>query len=149
MTKPTNPFDELRQLFEQMQENFEKMARSWDEESFKMTPAVSSSVDVDLQNRDEELVLTAGLPGFDRGDIDVRVTDSTLRLEAEHEEESAEEAEGEYVRRERRRASVARSIPLPEAVETDDIEATYNNGVLTVRMPKSEPATQGAEIEIN
>ncbi|MEF8813274.1 MAG: Hsp20/alpha crystallin family protein [Halovenus sp.] len=149
MTSPTNPFNEFRRLFEQMQENFEEIARSWDEEAFEMTPAVSSSVDVDLQDRGEELVLTAELPGFDSDDIDVRVTDRKLRLEAEHEEESEAEAEGEYVRRERRRASVARSIPLPEAVETADIEATHTNGVLTVRMPKSEPATRGTEIDIN
>lgn len=149
MTNPTNPFNELRRLFEQMQENVEEVARSWDQEPFEMAPAVSSSVDVDLQDRDEELVLTAELPGFDSDDIDVRITDHTLRLEAEREEESEEEAEGEYVRRERRRTSVARSIRLPEPVETDDTEATYTNGVLTVRLPKSEPTTHGTEIEIN
>lgn len=149
MTKPTNPFNELRRFFEQMQENFEEVARSWDEEAFEMAPTVSPSVDIDLQDKDEEFVLTAELPGFDRDDIDVQVTDRTLHLNAEHEEESEEETEGEYVRRERRRASVARSISLPETVKREDIDATYNNGVLTVRMPKSEPVTQGTEIEIN
>lgn len=149
MTNPTNPFNELRRLFEQMQENVEKMTRSWEDEAFEMTPTVSASVDVDLENRDDELVLTADLAGFDKDDIDVRVADRTLRLEAEHTEETETEADGEYVRRERRRASVARSIRLPEAVETDDIEATYINGVLTVRMPKRDPVTDGTEIEIN
>jgi HSP20 family protein len=93
--------------------------------------------------------LTAELPGFEKDDIDLRVTDRTLRLEAEHEGESTEESDGEYVRRERRQTAVARSIHLPEAVQTDDIEATYNNGILTVRMPKIDPVTQGSEIEIN
>ncbi|WP_328766961.1 Hsp20/alpha crystallin family protein [Haloarcula nitratireducens] len=103
----------------------------------------------DLENRDDEFVLTADLPGFEKDDIDVRVTDRTLRLEAENAEETEEEEEGEYVRRERHRASVARSISLPEAVEADDISATFNNGVLTVRLPRSEPVTPGKQIEIS
>jgi HSP20 family protein len=145
MTNPTNPFTDLNRLFERMQSDFEEMARSWSEES----EFVSSSVRVDLEDRDDEFVLTAELPGFEKDDIDVQVTDRTLRLEVEHAEETEEEEEGEYVRRERHRASVARSISLPEAVEADDISATFNNGVLTVQLPKSEPVTQGKQIEIS
>lgn len=144
MTNPTNPFTELNRFFERMQSDFEEKARSWSEES-----EFVSSVRVDLEDRDDEFVLTAELPGFEKDDIDVRVTDRTLRLEAEHAEETEEEEEGEYVRRERHRASVARSISLPEAVEADDISATFKNGVLTVRLPKSEPVTQGKQIEIS
>ncbi len=148
MTNPTNPVTELNRFFERMQSDFEEMAHSWSEESEFVSPSVTSSVRVDLEDRDDEFVLTAELPGFEKDDIDVRVIDRTLRLEAEHAEETEEEEEGEYVRRERHRASVARSISLPEAVEADDISATFNNGVLTVRFPKSEPVTQGKQIEI-
>ena len=145
MTNPTDPFTELNRFFERMQSDFQEMARSWSEEP----EFVSSSVRVDLEDGDDEFVLTAELPGFEKDDIDVRVTDRTLRLEVEHAEETEEEEEGEYVRRERHRASVARSISLPEAVEADDISATFNNGVLTVQLPKSEPVTQGKQIEIS
>jgi HSP20 family protein len=141
----TNPFTEPNRFFERMQNDFEEMAHSWSEES----EFVSSSVRVDLEDRDDEFVLTAELPGFEKDDIDVRVTDRTLRLEAEHAEETEEEEEGEYVRRERHRASVTRSISLPEAVEVDDISATFNNGILRVQLPKSEPVTQGKQIEIS
>lgn len=99
-------------------------------------------------NRAKELVLTAGLPEFSKADIDIRVAARTLRLEAEHEETAEESEQGEYVRRERRRASIARSIPLPEAVDADETSARYTNGVLTVRMPKGEPLTEGAAVEI-
>jgi len=145
MARPTNPFNEISHLFERMQSDFEEMARTWSEEP----EVVSSSVRVDLENKDDEFVLTAELPGFEKDDIDVRVTDRTLRLEAEHAEETEEEEEGEYVKRERHRASVARSISLPERVDADEISATFNNGVLTVRLPKSEPMTQGKQIEIS
>lgn len=145
MTNPTNPVTELNRFFERMQSDFEEVARSWSGES----EFVSSSVRVDLEDRDDKFVLTAELPGFEKDDIDVRVTDRTLRLEAEHAEETEEEEEGKYVRRERHRASVVRSISLPETVEADDISATFNNGVLTVQLPKSEPVTQGKQIEIS
>jgi HSP20 family protein len=146
MTESRNPFRELQRLLEQMQENFEQGGRWW--ESASGEDGGTASVRVDLEDRDAELLLTADLPGFEKDDIDLRVTDHTLHLEAEHED-TTEETGGEYVRRERRRAAVARSVPLPEAVEVDDIAATYENGVLTVRMPKSEPATAGTHIEVN
>jgi len=145
MARPTNPFNEISHLFERMQSDFEEMARTWSEEP----EVVSSSVRVDLENKDDEFVLTAELPGFEKDDIDVRVTDRTLRLEAEHAEETEEEEEGEYVKRERHRASVARLISLPERVDADEISAAFNDGVLTVRLPKSEPMTQGKQIEIS
>jgi len=145
MARPTNPFNEISHLFERMQSDFEEMARTWSEEP----EVVSSSVRVDLEDKDDEFVLTAELPGFEKDDIDVRVTDRTLRLEAEHAEETEEEEEGEYVKRERHRASVARSISLPERVDADEISAAFNDGVLTVRLPKSEPMTQGKQIEIS
>lgn len=148
MSRRTDPFSDLGQLFEQIQRNFEEMAGGLEGNGLAL-PATGSSVRIDLKEESDDLVLTAELPGFETDDIDVSLRDRTLHLEAEHEEEAEEEADGEYVRRERRRTSVARSIPLPEAVETEAIEATYNNGVLTVTMPKSEPDSDGNTIEIN
>ncbi len=148
MSQPTNPFTELTHAFERMQEQFEEIARNWNEEPLKLESSMSP-VNVDLEDRDEELVLTAELPGFDPEDIEVRVTDRTLRLEAEYEETKEYEESGEYIRQERHRASAVRSVSLPEPVETDDILASYENGVLTVRMPKSEPVTKGTKIDIN
>ncbi|MEF8786575.1 MAG: Hsp20/alpha crystallin family protein [Haloarculaceae archaeon] len=148
MSQPTNPFNELTHAFERMQEQFEEIARSWGDEQFELEPSMAASVKVDLEDTEDELVLTAELPGFDPDDIDVRVTDRTLRLEAEYEESEEEEGK-EFIRRERHRASTVRSISLPEPVETDDISASYNNGILTVRMPKSEPVAEGTEIDIS
>lgn len=148
MAKPANPFAELEAAFERMQENFEEMAREWNGETLGL--ASPTRVRVDLKDEAEQYVLTAELPGFDKDDIDVRVTDRTLHVAAEHETEAESELgeEGEYIRKERRQAAVSRSIPLPETVDRADITATYNNGVLTVRLPKSEPVPEGTGIEI-
>lgn len=148
MSRGTDPFSDLGQLFEQIQRNFEEMAGGFEGNRLAL-PATVSSVRIDLEDKSDHLLLTAELPGFETDDIDLRVTDQTVQLEAEHDEGTGGEADGEYVRRERRHTSVARSIPLPVAVETEAIEATYNNGVLSVTMPKSEPVTDGNTIEID
>jgi len=143
-----NPFDELEELFDRMQENMERAARSWDPTAPAGELSGTSSMSVDLEDRGDELVLTGALPGFEADDIDVRVKDRTLRVSADHDE-TTEATEGEYIRRERRRTSVSRSVPLPTAVDADGITATYNNGILTVRMPKAEPSSDGTRIDVN
>ena len=121
----------------------------WRPESARTNLPGAGSVQIDLEETEDTLVLTADLPGFTREDIDLSVKDRMLRLDATHEEESEEEREGEYLRRERQRASVSRSITLPETVDTDAVSATYQNGVLTVEMDKREPETEETEIEIS
>ncbi|MFB6160530.1 MAG: Hsp20/alpha crystallin family protein [Haloferacaceae archaeon] len=152
MTTQTNPFEELERLVERMQANFEETARWWESERAPADRPETAGVQIDLEDTDDELVLTADLPGFEKDDIDVRVTDHSLRLTAERESEETEEGEeagGKYIRRERHRKSVGRSIPLPQSVERDGIDATYRNGVLTVRMPKAETIEEGTPIAID
>jgi len=143
-----NPFDELDELLDRMQENMEQAARMWEPTTPDSDPSSTSSLNIDLEDRGDELVLTGDLPGFETGDIDVRVKERTLHVAAEHDE-STETGDGEYVRRERRRTAVSRSVPLPAAVDTEGITAAYNNGVLTVRMPKTEPSDEGTRIDVN
>jgi HSP20 family protein len=75
------------------------------------------------------------LPGYDREGIDVRLSDRTLTVEAERSTD-VEGSDERYVRRERTRESVSRTVHLPEAVEAGGTSATYEAGVLTVRLPK-------------
>jgi len=148
MANPRNPFRELDRLFEQMQENVGEASRWWESEPFARTERDSASMRVDLRDAGDELVLTAELPGFEKDDIDVHLTDQSLEIDAEHREE-VEASDDEYIRRERYRASMSRSIPLPEAVAVEDVSASYGNGVLTVTMPKSEPESEGTEIDVD
>lgn len=147
MASSNNPFQELERLFEQMQENVGDAGQWWGTEALPAEADVTSTVDVDLEDAADEFVLTAELPGFDTDDVDVRVNDDTVHLTAERETESTETT-GEFVRRERRRASVERSIPLPASVHADDVSATFENGLLTVRLPKAEPTNEGTRIDI-
>ena len=84
---------------------------------FEDTPVPGTQqLSIDLADRDDAFEVTVDLPGYDREDIDLSVADRTLRISAERDE-STEASEGEYLRRERRRRSVSRTLSLPEDVE--------------------------------
>ncbi|WP_379796949.1 Hsp20/alpha crystallin family protein [Haloplanus sp. GCM10025708] len=128
-----------------MSEQFDQSSR-WKETPFGVESGESMSID--LEDRDDEFVVTADLPGFDKDDIDVQLTDDTLEIHADHEEEHEEEQEGRYIRQERTRRSMSRSIRLPEAVDKSEVTAEYDNGVLTVTLPKATPSEGGEQVEI-
>lgn len=84
------------------------------------------------------LVIRADLPGIDpERDVELTVSDGILHIEAERREEEKHEEKG-YVRQELRYGSLSRSLPLPEGVTEADITATYQAGVLEIRIPEPE-----------
>jgi len=147
MSARSNPFEELERLFERMSRQFEESSRAWE----PMTPlgrwtSGLEAMAIDLVEHDDEFVATVDLPGFERDDVEIRVTDHTLRIDADREE-SAEEGGEEYLRHERRHESMHRSIQLPEEVDADEVSARMKNGVLSITLPKLE-AEETREIEI-
>lgn len=147
MSTPRNPFEELEDLFERMSRQFDDATRMWEEESpLARTSGGMESMSIDLVEDDGAFVVTANLPGFERDEVGIEVTDRTLRIEADHEEAS-EESEAEYLRRERRHESMRRSIRLPDEVDKESVDARMKNGVLTVTLPRLE-ADEARSIEI-
>jgi HSP20 family protein len=138
-----NPFDEIEEMFEQMSDQFGQFGQ-FDQ----MNVPATQSLSVDLADHDDEFEVTADLPGYDREDIDLTVADRTLRISAERDE-SMKEDDGNYLRRERRRHSVSRSLSLPEDVEEEEASAAYTNGVLTVTLPKATSDEDSRSIDIN
>ena len=134
-----NPFDEIERMFDRMSSQFDPMEGG----------ALAGSVAVDVEDAGDEYVVTADLPGYDLADIDVQLAGERLTVSADHTDDTtAEEQDGRYVRKERRQQSVSRTVRLPEAVDEDGTEAEYNNGVLTVTLPKVG-VDDGHDIPIN
>jgi HSP20 family protein len=113
-------------------------------------PAFDWQPTVDIREIDSEVIISASLPGVDKKDISVEVTDHTLTIRGERKEESEEKMRGGYVRREQAYGSFYRSFDLPENIKTDQIKASDRNGVLEIRLPKTEnkPALKGRAITI-
>jgi HSP20 family protein len=148
----SNPFSMMEEMFERMSRQFDDLSRSWESgEGIEMWRPGSHQLALDVADREEEFAITVDVPGFDREDIDVRVNDRTVTVTAESSEtETAEEtAEDEqYLRRERRHRSLTRTVQLPEEVHADDAHATVQHGVLTITVPKAEPAPADDSLEI-
>jgi len=96
-----------------------------------------SSPAIDMYQTDDEVVLRAALPGFKADEVQINVTGDvlTLRGEMKHEEEQKDKA---WYIREQRWGSFERSITLPTDVKADKAVADYENGILTVTLPKAE-----------
>ena len=142
-----NPFDEIERMFERMNRQFNELSEG---SQLPATTGGPQSVSMDVAEQDEEYVVTADLPGYEKEDIDLSISDRTLRVGVDREESSDESDEdGTYIRRERRRQSVSRTITLPEEVEEDESSAAYNNGVLTVTLPKRDRSSGSRSIDIS
>ena len=97
----------------------------------------------DICETDNEIEVCVDLPGFEEKDIDLSVDDHSLTIKAETAREEEQERKG-YLYSERRRGKVFRTIPLPRDVDRDKVSASYDKGVLTVRLPKTEAARTSA-----
>jgi HSP20 family protein len=101
---------------------------------------------MDLAETDEQLVLRADLPGMERDDINIEVKDNVLTISGERKAEHERKGEG-FHRIERAFGRFSRSLGLPRGVDAASVTASFENGVLEVRMPK--PAERKAtRIEI-
>ncbi len=92
---------------------------------------------MDLVETDDHLVLKADLPGLERDDVNIEVKDGVLTVSGERKSEHEERADG-YYRVERAFGGFSRSLSLPEHVDAERINASFDKGVLEVRIPKPE-----------
>ena len=92
---------------------------------------------MDLVELEDHFVLRADLPGLDEGDVKLEITDDVLTLSGERRFEHEARKEGFY-RLERGAGTFSRSLTLPEGVDADAVAASFDKGVLEVRIPKPE-----------
>ncbi|MBB3183648.1 HSP20 family protein [Halomonas fontilapidosi] len=96
---------------------------------------------VDVIERDAEVVVRAEVPGFERDELDVSVTDGAVTIKGDHREESKEEQD-EYVHSEISRGSFTRTVSLPSEIDGDKAAASFKNGVLELTLPKRKKANR-------
>lgn len=106
------------------------------ERAFFSTPSQTNGFKTDILEKKDRFVLEAELPGFKKEDVSLDVDGDYLTITATQKNES-EEKSGDYVRRERRSGTFSRSFDV-SGVKTEAITASYENGVLTVELPKKD-----------
>lgn len=102
---------------------------------------------IEVYQRDNQLVVCAELPGLGKDDINVEVSDDLLTISGERREEHEENRQG-YRHSERRYGRFSRSISLPEGVNSQDMNASFRNGVLEITIPTPQREQRSRRIEI-
>lgn len=126
------PMREMVRMSDAMDRLFENFyGRGWRDNDLFEAPSV------DMYQTENEIVVKASLPGMKADDIQISVVGDVLTLRGETKAEE-EIKEVSYHIRERRSGSFARSMPLPSAVQADKARAEFENGVLTLTLPKAE-----------
>ncbi len=126
-----NPWRELEAMRERLDRLFSEVTR-WRGEAELEIP-------IDLQETDDAIIVRASVPGVKPENLSVEIRQGVLSIRAETTEER-EETRGRWHIRERRVGSAFRAITLPVPVREDEAQATYEHGVLEIRIPKAEAA---------
>lgn len=128
-----NPLGFMRDEFD----NFLSRFGDWDNQWVNQFATPS----LDIAESESAVDVTMDIPGMKADDIDIQVTGNLLTISGQRQEEKEETGNGKsFHRMERRMGSFARSVTLPCAVDESKVDATYDNGVLKVRLPKTEEA---------
>ena len=127
-----DPFQEMLNLRRTVDRLFDNASQDHD---WAQSSAWGLAVDV-VENKDD-FIVKASVPGINPDDLDISYVDDTLTIKGEIKSEN-EVKEDQYHLRERRYGTFSRSITLPTKIKGDAIDASYQNGVITLRLPKAE-----------
>ena len=130
-----------------MDDFFTRRMRPWWPERWLISPdsEVVTPI-VDVYEEKDDIVVKAELPGMEKNEIEVNIQDSQLTLKGE-KKKGEKIGEKDYYRCERSYGAFFRSVELPQDVQADKVKASFKNGILEVRLPKSEEA-KAKEIKI-
>jgi HSP20 family protein len=145
-TSPARQAGFTKMFYLRRWEPFKEILEKFFEEDFDFT--ISPKLATDVYETDKDLVVEMQVPGFKKEDIKISFQDDYLKVEGKAEEEK-EEKEKNYWRKEIRRGSFVRVIPLPKKVDPKKSKASFKDGVLKISLPKIEEIKEtGEEIKI-
>lgn len=145
--RQARPFDTFRQEMESLHRDMDRLFEGlWSEGIGSFVagdPWDGAEIvpQLDVSDDEKALVVKADLPGLDEKDIDVTLSDRRLTIRGEKKEDN-ETREKDFYRRERTHGTFRRSIEVPADVDATNIEASFKDGVLTIRLPKTKEAQE-------
>jgi len=142
LKKHSSPLEEMERMFNDFfQQRF--FAPTW-MPRFKFPEMADVSTSVDMFEEGDNLVIKAELPGMKKEDINVDLKDDVITISGEKKSEEKTDRK-DFHRVERTFGSFTRRLRLPVEIKADKVEASFKDGVLEIKMPKSEAAKQNAK----
>ncbi|MGR8930788.1 MAG: Hsp20/alpha crystallin family protein [Gammaproteobacteria bacterium] len=135
--QPWNPYGEMQRMQDEMEKMFGKSFSRFHMNS--PLGSLSKSAEVDLQDKPDHYLVTVNAPGADESSIDVKLDDSVLTISIktkQGQQEDADNNNGIYRYRERFVGEFHRVLTLPGPADSNNMKTEYNNGVLTITIPK-------------
>ncbi|UTW02962.1 Hsp20/alpha crystallin family protein [Amphritea atlantica] len=134
-----SPFSEIEQLFENFFPGHWMTPRGLELTNWPnfQLPSSMQSPKVDVINRDNEVIVRAEMPGFNKDEIKLSLTENSVTISGERKTEEKEE-EGEYHRCEISQSSFSRTVGLPSYVDSQASKAKFKDGMLELTLPKTE-----------
>lgn len=132
--------DSMLRFRNEMDRLFERFfTQPWSMSTLEGAEAGAFIPSLDLIEKDDEVLVRIEVPGMEPKDIDINILGDMLTITGTKKAESEERKENTYYA-ERRFGTFRRGVPLPAAVDVDKIVAEYENGVLNIKLPRSEKA---------
>src|SRR3989304_805267 len=138
-----SPFDEIERTFD------EYMGRSWLRPFRFEWPSWTERTRafdlktprIDVLDQDDRIIVKAEVPGINKDDLEVTLSNNTLTIHGKTEKKT-EEKKGEYVHREISTGEISRTIVLPSDVDESKVKATFKDGLLELTLPKVQKSTR-------
>lgn len=107
----------------------------------------SKIMKTDIKEKKDKYIIDIDLPGYEKEDIKMSIEDGYLTVNASTNTEKEDKEEGKFVRKERYMGSCSRSFYVGDAVENEDIKASFKNGTLKIEIPKKENKKELPEVK--
>ena len=148
-SKVLSPFDEMEEMLDKYFSRgwMRPFRMDWPSFAHLKPPFEGKTPSVDIIERDDEIVVKAELPGVNKDDIDISVTERSVSIKGSTSHEEKEE-KGDYYRSEISRGSFSRSLPLPAEVDESKARASFKDGLLELKLPK-KTRSKRQKIEID
>jgi len=145
------PFTALQRFADEVDRMFGEfgMPRAWPQGAgSSMRQAALWAPAIDVVQKDDQLVIKADVPGLKKEDLSIEVTDEAITIQGERKSDR-EETRGGVYRSERSYGSFCRVVPLPQGAITEQVKASFNNGVLEIDVPVPPASTKSRRVEIS
>lgn len=148
MMRGVSPIEQMEQMFDRMERLFggyyprglsRTLRREWPSWGEMGFPFQETMPNMDVIDRENEVVVRAEVPGVNKDDLDVSLTESAITVKGTMHRDETEE-EGDFHRREMSRGSFTRTVSLPSEVDDAKAKASFKDGVLEITLPKVESA---------